>query len=307
MRCALTALPVLTALILVAADDPKKPAPKGPEPGAFELRLSDGSVLKAVILDEKIDVLTKYGKLSVPVADIQKVEFAPRLTPEAVKKLETAVANLTSPTESTREAALNDLLKAGVAAIPPLTKAAKGSNQELASKARDALDKVRESLGVNDEKPVIHTEDAIYTEGFTVVGRVETPAVKARTGHFGELTLKMTDLRAMKAPNFEGEPVHINALPDPGSMTQYNNQIGKTFYFTVTGANNGALYGTGVHTTDSSIATAAVHGGILKLGQTGVVKVTVVPSPQQFVGSTQHGITSSNWNQYPAAYKISKP
>jgi hypothetical protein len=75
----------------------------------------------------------------------------------------------------------------------------------------------------------------------------------------------------------------------------------------VTGANGGALYGTGVHTTDSSLATAAVHGGILKLGQTGVVKVTVIASPQQFVGSTQNGITSSNWGQYPAAYKISKP
>lgn len=305
MRRALTALPLLTALILVAADDPKKPAPKSPEPGAFELRLSDGSVLKAVILDEKIDVLTKYGKLSVPVADIQKIEFTPRLTPEAAKKLETAVANLASPTESTREAAAAELLKAGVAAIPPLSRAAKGPNQELAAKARDMLERVRESLG--DEKTVIHTEDAIYTEGFTVVGKVETPTLKARTGHFGELTLKMTDLRGLRAPNYEAEPVYVNALPDPGSMTQYNNQIGKTFYFTVTGTNNGSVYGTGIHTTDTTIATAAVHGGILKLGQTGVVKVTVVPSPQQFVGSTQHGITSSNWGQYPAAYKISKP
>ena len=84
MRRALTALPVLAAIILVAADEPKKPSPKGPEPAAFELRLSDGSTLKAVVLDEKIEVQTKYGKLSVPVADVQKVEFGPRLTAEAI-------------------------------------------------------------------------------------------------------------------------------------------------------------------------------------------------------------------------------
>src|SRR5882724_7787995 len=195
MRRALSVVPVLAVLILVAADEPKKPAPKGPEPGAFELRLSDGSTLKAVILDDKIEVQTKYGKLAVPVADVQKIEFGPRLTQDAIKRLETAVANLGSPTESTREAATAELLKAGVAAIPPLTRAAKGSNQELAAKARDMLDKIHENLG--DEKTVIHTEDAVYTEGFTVVGKIETPALKVRTGHFGELTLKMADVRGL--------------------------------------------------------------------------------------------------------------
>jgi hypothetical protein len=305
MRHALTLIAVLASCTFVVADDPPKPAPKGPDSASFELRLSDGSSIKAVILDEKIDIQTRYGRLSVPFADVQKIEFGPRLTAEAVKKLETAVANLNSPTESTRETAANDLLKAGVAAITPLTRAAKASNPELAAKARDMLEKVRESLG--DEKTVIHTEDAIYTEGFTVVGKIETPMLKVRTGHFGELTLKVADLRGVRAPNYEGETVAINALPDPGSMTNYNNQIGKTFYFTVTGTNNGALYGTGVHTTDSTVATAAVHGGILKLGQTGIVKVTMVASPQQFIGSTQNGITSSNWGVYPAAYKISKP
>src|SRR5258708_34855890 len=102
MRRDVTLVFVFAVSTLVAADDPKKPAPKGPEPGSFELRLTDGSTLKAVILDEKIDLQTKYGKLSVPVADVQKIAFGPRLTQEAIKKLETAVANLASPTESTR-------------------------------------------------------------------------------------------------------------------------------------------------------------------------------------------------------------
>src|SRR5262249_12132075 len=161
----------VAVITLIAADDPKKPAdeprkpaPKLPEPGSFELRLSDGSVLKAVILEEKIDVLTKYGKLSVPLADVQKIEFVPRLSQEAIKKIETAVANLASPTESAREAAAGELLKAGVAAVGPLTKASKGSNQELAAKARDMLEKLRESLG--DERTVLHSEDAIFTDGF---------------------------------------------------------------------------------------------------------------------------------------------
>ncbi len=99
----------------------------------------------------------------------------------------------------------------------------------------------------------------------------------------------------------------VNALGDPGNLTQYGGQIGKSFFFQVTGAAAGSLWGTDVYTTDSTLAAAAVHCGILKPGQSGVVKVTITASPPAFTGSTRHGLTSSNYGQYPAAYKVSKP
>jgi hypothetical protein len=36
------------------------------------------------------------------------------------------------------------------------------------------------------------------------------------------------------------------------------------------------------------------------------VKVTIVPSPNNFVGSTRNGITTENYGPYPAAYTISR-
>ena len=58
------------------------------------------------------------------------------------------------------------------------------------------------------------------------------------------------------------------------------------------------IYGTDIYTCDSPLATAAVHFGALKMGQTGIVKVTTIPNHAGYVGSTQHGITSQSWDAY---------
>ena len=68
----------------------------------------------------------------------------------------------------------------------------------------------------------------------------------------------------------------------------------------------GTVWGTDIYTTDSPLALAAVHAGVVQIGQTAVVKVTIVPSPNNFVGSTRNGITTEPFGQYPAAYTISR-
>ena len=96
------------------------------------------------------------------------------------------------------------------------------------------------------------------------------------------------------------------ALPNPGSLTAYNQKIGESFNFTVTGQLGGSVWGTGTYTTDSSLATAAVHAGVLASGETGVVRVTIVQSPNQFTSTTANGVTSGPWATFPAAYTVSK-
>jgi hypothetical protein len=86
--------------------------------------------------------------------------------------------------------------------------------------------------------------------------------------------------------------------PDPGRLPGVG-ATSEVLFFRVTGAKSGSLYGTGIYTSDSHLATAAVHAGILKQEQTGVMKVTTIPSHPNFVGSTQNGITSSSWSSYP--------
>lgn len=99
---------------------------------------------------------------------------------------------------------------------------------------------------------------------------------------------------------------HLKPLPNPGSMSQYTNRIGETFYFEVVGQVSSSAWGTEVYTYDSDIATAAVHMGVLKPGQRGIVKVTMVTSPEPHRASTLNGVTSSNWGPYSASFTIER-
>lgn len=96
----------------------------------------------------------------------------------------------------------------------------------------------------------------------------------------------------------------LRALPDPGWLYNYNNFVGRTFFFRVTGSSQRTVWGVDVYTTDSGLAPAAVHAGVLKLGQTGVVKVTILSGLSNYQGSTRNGITTSPWSNFPASFKV---
>ncbi|MDX1948258.1 MAG: LCCL domain-containing protein [Pirellulaceae bacterium] len=93
-------------------------------------------------------------------------------------------------------------------------------------------------------------------------------------------------------------------FPDPGTLSKYNDQVGKSFYFEVVGGISGSLYGDGTYTTDSTLSKAAMHCGLLKEGQKGIVKVTVLPGDRAHVSATKNGISSSSWGSWHASYKV---
>src|SRR5262249_8492740 len=65
------------------------------------------------------------------------------------------------------------------------------------------------------------------------------------------------------------------------------------------------VYGTDVYTSDSNLATAAVHAGRLAPGQTGEVRVRIVPVLPSYQGSTRNGVTTKAWaNSWTGAYRI---
>ncbi len=299
---------VLAAAAIPAAarpdGDEPPPAPPAP-PGTVEVRFTDGSNLKLTLKDAKIDVVTPYGKLSVPVGEVQRIEFATRLTADDSKRIEEAVANLAHPQFAKREAASNELLRLKEKAYPALLEAAKTKDAEVAKRAEDLLARISELVPA--EMLEVRKFDVIQTAHSKFAGRIEGAELKAVSASIGTLPpLKLTELRSLRAPGVPDETVVVHADPDPGSLTGYNDKVGKSFHFTVTGATTGIIWGTDVYTTDSQLATAAVHAGVLRAGQTGVVKVTIVMSPLAFQGTTRNGITSHPFGMYPAAYKVSK-
>ena len=93
-------------------------------------------------------------------------------------------------------------------------------------------------------------------------------------------------------------------LDDPGNLTDYRGQDGQTYYFSVTGSTQGSLWGTDIYTDDSSLATVAVHAGVLLEGQVGVVKVTILAGQSSYHGTTRNGVTSVDYSDWYGSYRV---
>ena len=94
--------------------------------------------------------------------------------------------------------------------------------------------------------------------------------------------------------------------PDPGNLTALRDQVGKTHTFRVMGQLSGSVWGSGVYTDDSALSAAAVHAGLLRDGQRGVVKVTLLPGQEHYEGSEANGITSSSYETWQGSYILAR-
>jgi hypothetical protein len=276
-----------------------KPAP----PGLVEVRFHDDSVMKLQIKEEKIEIATQFGVLMVPTNVIQKLELSQRVPEEIARKIDAAILDLNMDDGKKREAAMEYLLEQKVRSVPALQAAARNPNRENAKHAQVLLQKLQEILG--EDGMNIRTTDAIHTEESKIVGRIPHAVLRVYSEPFGELTLKLAYVRSFRAVGVE-EPQSVNVQPDPGNLSNFRHLIGQTLHFRVTAVPQGSLWGTDVHTSDSNLASAAIHCGVLRPGQTGVVKVQILQPPAGFQGSTRNGITSSDYGSYGGAYRILK-
>jgi hypothetical protein len=105
--------------------------------------------------------------------------------------------------------------------------------------------------------------------------------------------------RGDRAPN---SPSVIQSAPE--DLTQYRGRDGETFEFIVTGTLNGAVWGDGTYTDDSQLAAAAVHAGLLKIGETGRIRVTLLPGQQSYSGATRNQVTSNPYQQWDGSFRF---
>jgi RNA polymerase sigma factor (sigma-70 family) len=98
----------------------------------------------------------------------------------------------------------------------------------------------------------------------------------------------------------------VDAKPDPGALTAFRGQNGKSFVFTVVGRTDSTIWGDGIYTDDSALAVAAVHAGLVRPGQAGVVKVTIEEGKPGYEGSTRNGVTSQPYQVFPGSYRVQR-
>jgi LCCL domain len=286
-------------------DDPIGKEKKKDAETQVEVRFTDQSVLKLALREDRFDFKTEYGKLSIPVADVKRIEFGMRIPEDVQRRIDAAIADLGNPQFRRREEAGAILLGLREKAYGAVVKATKHQDMEIANRADELVKKFKESVPA--EMLALKDFDVVHTESSKIAGRIEAISLRANTIQFGEVQLRLADVYSLAVKGVEVVDLDLaNAMPGPVSMTQHQNEIGKTFVFKVTGVNNGSLWGTDVYTTDSTLAMAAVHCGLVQPGQTGVIKVTMLPGQAVYQASTRHGVTSSGYGQYPASYRVHK-
>jgi hypothetical protein len=274
-------------------------------PGSMVVRFIDDSMLKLVVRDPQVELQTPYGKLVIPIRDIQRVELGRRISEDVAKQIDAATTKLASSQFRERENAGQALLALGAKAYPALLRAAKSKDPEVCRRAESLLDDVRQAVATDLLDMPDH--DVVYTEHSKISGKITTPILKVTTSQFGDLEVRLADVFSLRSPltgYAEVEPRDV--LSDPGHLAGYQNQIGKTLRFRVTGALTGSIWGTGIYTTDSTLALAAVHAGVLQPGQTGIVRVRIVGSPPVFASSTRNGVTSAAYGVFPAGFEVTR-
>lgn len=74
--------------------------------------------------------------------------------------------------------------------------------------------------------------------------------------------------------------------------------------FTVTGTTGGTVWGSGPYTDDSNFSAAAVHAGLIKVGETATIEPYAVDNYQSYEGSYANGVYTNDWRSSWCGYKI---
>ncbi|HEY2893835.1 MAG TPA: hypothetical protein VGJ16_06475, partial [Pirellulales bacterium] len=120
------------------------------DPRAMEVQLADGSVLRLLLADERIEITTPHGKLSVPTAEIRRIEFALRLPAETHQRLAGLIGQLRSSEQEAQQVAAQELLALHEKAYLPLVRASQSGDPQLAPRAEEVLRQLRSQLSKQD-------------------------------------------------------------------------------------------------------------------------------------------------------------
>ncbi|MCQ2257711.1 MAG: hypothetical protein MJZ41_06940 [Bacteroidaceae bacterium] len=97
----------------------------------------------------------------------------------------------------------------------------------------------------------------------------------------------------------------VNAPQGPTNLKEYRKStLPNNGVYTVTGRTNGRIWGDGVYTDDSDLATVCVHAGILRAGETGVIQVTKKPGRSSYPSVTRNGVKSISYGAWDGSYSV---
>lgn len=274
-----------------------------PEEIGWEVRAADGKIRRFTPVEELLTLDTRFGAVKVPMKEVRRLEFGWRLSDGDRKKVADAVADVVGGTGRTREAAKDTLVGFGLAAYPAVTRALKSAPREALPHLNLVRDKLKVMIGEDDDEP-IDQDVVVTTDGSRLVGTLTPEAVRVKLGG-EEKKVGWKEVRVMAFGPIEvDEKLEVVQLVGGvhGLMqTHFEKWVGVQ----VTGVGSGSVWGSGPYTTDSTLGAAAVHAGVLKAGETAVIKIRVKADAGGYTGSTQNGVSTRDWGPYQGCYELS--
>lgn len=178
MRYLLSALLMLCATLVVRADE-------------CVIHLHDGSTLRATMLQEKVEITTKYGDLTVPLKDVKKMEVGLHYKDDFKKKIEDNIKLLGSTSFKERELATHNLIKWGKDSYMLVKDKVKDADPEVAKRAEAIVSSVTNKFGNKIKK----TEyDMVFTQDYPIKGTIKTKTLKVKTETLGEVDLHISSI-----------------------------------------------------------------------------------------------------------------
>lgn len=114
------------------------------------------------------------------------------------------------------------------------------------------------------------------------------------------IEMARTRIEAQASPVVPGAAP--GAVGQAGPITIRKLAIGDQVTLPITGRSSGAIWGDVIYTLDSDPGTAAVHAGLVRDGETKMIRVWVVPGPSSFAETNRNGIRSRRWGPFQAAF-----
>lgn len=190
---------------------PVTPAPivqPEPTPGDAEIVFLNGSKVRMTILTEKLEIVTIYGKLTVPVEDVQSIEFGVHYPEGVGEKIDDAIKNLGNTDYREREKAMKVLMDLGPYSYASVVKAARSrAPLEVTKRAKEIVQKLQTKLPKKDQKT--SADDKVVTPTHTIVGRIVTKSVKTKADYFGEIEHQLANMRTLRAVGAPGIEVDL--------------------------------------------------------------------------------------------------
>jgi hypothetical protein len=270
--------------------------------GVWEIRRSGGKLEKVTVLEDTLTLETSFGTLKIPSKEVRRVEFGVRYSDDDKRRITSAIDDVLAPDIKTRERGKDSLLEIGAKAYPLVQRETKSAraNPHLFQ----ILDKLKAMISETDGE--LRDFDLVLTaDDSKFAGRLGPDAIRVKASD-QEQVINWSEVRVMVNGGSAAleEKLEIVVLGQFGIQGLLQTHFEKVVGVQVTGQVGGSVWGSGPYTSDSSLAAAAVHAGVLKVGETAVIKIRVKADPGGYTGSTQNGVTSSNYGPWQGCYEI---